>query len=105
MWISRKKFQSLEKRIADLERKTQSQQSLKRQYQGKMMVLISKNNIVPTEGYAAITNVLSDHTAIQFAVPSREWNELEKSKEWTDFQVLLEKTQEAFYQQKPPIAE
>lgn len=105
MWISRKKLRSLEKRIADLERRVRSQQSSERQYHGKTMVLISKNNVVPTEGYATVTNVLSNHTTIQFAVPSREWNELEKSEEWTDFQVLLEKTQEAFYQQMPPTAE
>ena len=93
------------KKIADLERRVRSQQSSERQYHGKTMVLISKNNVVPTEGYATVTNVLSDHTTIQFPVPSREWNELEKSEEWTDFQVFLEKTQEAFYQQMPPTAE
>lgn len=30
---------------------------------------------------------------IRFSVPCHEWNELAKSKEWKDFQTLLEKCQ------------
>ena len=71
----------------------------------KEMYLPDPIRRIPTEGYVTIKSVLSDHTAVLFAVPSHEWNELVESKEWRDFQALLEKTQEAFYQQKPPTAE
>ena len=71
----------------------------------KEMYLPDPIRRIPTEGYVTIKSVLSDHTAVLFAVSSHEWNELVESKEWRDFQALLEKTQEAFYQQKPPTAE
>ena len=77
---------------ADSEMKTQSQQE-------KYMYLRTPIKRIPIEGYVTIRNVLSDHTAILFAVPSHVWNELEKSKEWTDFQNLLEKYQESFARQ------
>lgn len=77
---------------ADSEMKTQSQQE-------KCMYLRTPIKRIPIEGYVTIRNILSDHTAILFAVPSHVWNELEKSKEWTDFQNLLEKYQEPFARQ------
>ena len=90
MWISKKKLQEMQIKIADLESKTQSQQ-----FEGK----------TPVMGYVSTTNILSDYMVIRFAVPCREWNELEKSKAWKDFQALFEKIQEEFYQQKHQAAE
>ena len=90
MWISKKKFQEMQMKIADLESKTQSQQFERK---------------TPVMGYVSTTNILSDYTVIRFAVPSHEWSELGKSKEWKDFRVLLEKIQEAFYRQKHLVAE
>lgn len=45
------------------------------------------------EGYEEIKSILSDWVLIQFSVPDHVWNELQKSKEWKDFQALLEKHQ------------
>lgn len=44
-------------------------------------------------GYGKIKSILSDWVVIQFSVPCHEWNELETSKEWKNFQDLLEKHQ------------
>lgn len=42
----------------------------------KEMYLPDPIRRIPTEGYVTIKSVLSDHTAVLFAVPSHEWNEL-----------------------------
>lgn len=105
MWVPRKKFLELERKAADLEHENQNQQSQKVQYHGKTMELLFPINKIPTEGYVATTHILSAHTAIQFAVPSHEWSVLEKSREWKDFQALLEKIQEEFYQKKHQAVE
>ncbi len=44
-------------------------------------------------GYEEFRSILSDQVVIRFSVPSRGWRELEESKEWKDFQTLLEKYQ------------
>lgn len=44
-------------------------------------------------GYEEFRSILSDQVVIRFSVPFRAWKELEESKEWKDFQVLLERHQ------------
>lgn len=44
-------------------------------------------------GYDEIRSILSDQVVIRFSVPCHGWNELAMSKEWKDFQDLLEKYQ------------
>ena len=102
MWPFMKRQRKFEKKSANPECNTQNRHI---QEYPKEMNLPDPVTKIPTEGYVTINYILSDHTAVLFAVPSHEWNELVESKEWRDFQALLEKTQEAFYQQKPPTAE
>ena len=99
MWPFMKRQRKFDKKSANPECNTQNRHI---QEYPKEMNLPDPVKSIPTEGYVEIKYVLSDHTAVLFAVPSHEWNKLVESKEWKDFQVLLEKTQEAFYQRKPP---
>ena len=48
---------------------------------------------VPEFGYVTISSILSDQVVVEFSVPCHEWSKLEASKEWRDFQVLLERCQ------------
>ena len=51
-------------------------------------------------GYEEFTTILSDRVVIRFSVPSHVWNELRESKEWKDFQNLLEKYQTEYIQKQ-----
>lgn len=102
MWPFVKMQRKFEKKSANPECNTQNRHM---QEYPKEMNLPSPVKRIPTEGYVTIKYILSDYTAVLFAVPSHEWNELVKSREWRDFQALLEKTQEAFGQQRLPTAE
>lgn len=44
-------------------------------------------------GYEVIRSILYEWTIIRFVVPDHAWNELQESKEWKDFEALLEKVQ------------
>lgn len=55
----------------------------------------------PVLGYGVFRHILSDSDLILFSVPGHGWNELEQSKEWKDFQILLEKFQEGYFQRQP----
>lgn len=48
---------------------------------------------IPKEGYTTTKSILSDSVVIQFSVPDHEWSKLIESKEWKDFQSLLEECQ------------
>lgn len=102
MWPFMKRQRKFEKKSANPECNTQNRHI---QEYPKEMNLPDPVTRIPTEGYVTINYILSDHMTVLFAVPSHEWNELVESKEWKDFQALLEKTQEAFYQRRLPIVE
>ena len=102
MWPFMKRQRKFEKKSANPECNTQNRHI---QEYPKEMNLPDPVTKIPTEGYVTINYILSDHTAVLFAVPSHEWNELVESKEWKDFQALLEKTQEASYQRRLPTVE
>ncbi len=53
--------------------------------------IINEGRIEP--GYDEIKSISSDQVVIRFSVPCHGWNELAISKEWKDFQALLEKYQ------------
>lgn len=47
----------------------------------------------PKLGYEELKSILSDWVVIRFSVPDHVWSELVESKEWKDFQALLEQHQ------------
>lgn len=57
------------------------------------MQLIESICEIPECGYITVNNILSNRVAVLFSVPSHEWNKLEQSKEWKNFQALFEKLQ------------
>ena len=56
-------------------------------------------------GYEEFKSILSYQVEIRFSVPDREWNKLRESKEWTEFQALLEKTQKEYDPKQHQAAE
>lgn len=50
----------------------------------------------PTLGFEEFRTILSDWVVVRFSVPCHAWNELVESKEWRDFQNLLEKYQKEY---------
>lgn len=53
---------------------------------------------VPIFGYVSTRSILSDRVIVQFSVPDHAWNELQESREWRDFQSLLEEVQKEHIQ-------
>lgn len=51
---------------------------------------------LPTLGFEEFRTILSDWVVVRFSVPCHAWNELVESKEWRDFQDLLEKYQKEY---------
>ncbi len=56
-------------------------------------------------GYVAYWNILSDYAEVRFLVPEQRWNELLESKEWKEFQTLLEACQKEYAQRLQEEAE
>lgn len=54
-------------------------------------------------GYEEFTTLLSSYTEVRFSVPRHEWTRLRESKEWTDFQDILEEIQREYIQKKHSI--
>lgn len=65
--------------------------------------------VMPSEppkcGYDETKSILFDGVVIRFSAPIHAWNELKESKEWGDFQTLLEKRQTEYTQKQPRVAE
>lgn len=78
MWISKRKYRTLEKRIADLERQVQSQQ--KENGVDEISILIKTFR----------PNSLHAQTKVSFQVPYHDWSELALSEEWKAFEKLLQ---------------
>ena len=79
MWISKKKWKQVEKRIAELEKEKQSQQI--------------KKTPGFKEGYTCATYYTEGYSEVRFVVSSHGWNQLEDTLEWKNFQKLLLETQ------------
>lgn len=60
---------------------------------GKLKNILKFHSEPIEPGYNEIKSILSDQVVIRFSVPCHGWNELAMSKEWKDFQDLLEKYQ------------
>ena len=54
----------------------------------------------PRQGYDESKSILSDWVTVRFSVSDHAWNELQESKEWKDFQALLEQYQEVYVQKE-----
>ena len=59
----------------------------------------------PKYGYDETKSILFGGVVIRFSVPDHVWNELRESKEWNDFQALLEKHQTEYVQKQHQVAE
>lgn len=74
---------------------------LKKQPQ-KALAIQSDTHVFPPEvpmfGYVTTSSILSDLVIVQFSVPGHAWNELQESREWKDFQSLLEEVQKEHIQ-------
>lgn len=75
MFVSKKRLEALEKRVADLEKLYQSKQ-------------IKKSSCF-REGYETITNYMEGYSEVKFVVSSHGWTQLEDTLEWENFQKLL----------------
>lgn len=68
----------------------------------KALEIQSDTHYFPTEvpkfGYVSTSSILSDRVIVQFSVPDHAWNELQESREWKDFQSLLEEVQKEHIQ-------
>ena len=51
-------------------------------------------------GYEEFKSILSDWMLVQFFVPCHVWSELQESKEWKEFESLLERYQKEHIQKE-----
>ena len=101
MWPFMKRQRKFEKKSANPECNTQNRHI---QEYPKEMNLPDPVTKIPTEGYVTINYILSDHTAVLFAVPSHEWNELVESKPFMYAWIHLQKVSRRKSEEQPDLA-